>query len=79
MFKELSWFGHLRRIPEERMVKRVRKWKPRLTRLLGRPKNIWENDIINDMKKMKIKNWTGCSQDRNMRKLYVEKAKTFKE
>jgi hypothetical protein len=36
------------------MVKRVYKWKPMLTRPLGRPKNRWEDNIINDMKKMKI-------------------------
>jgi len=35
--------------------------------------------IINDMKKLKIKNWTNCIQDRNKWKLYVEKAKRFKE
>jgi hypothetical protein len=29
-----------------------------LTRPLGRPKNRWEGDIRNDMKKLKIKNWT---------------------
>jgi len=46
---------------------------------LGRPKNRWEDDIINDMKKLKIKNWTSCIQDCNKWKLYVEKAKTFKE
>ena len=34
---------------------------------------------IDDMKKLKIKNWTSCIQDRNEWKLYVEKAKTFKE
>jgi hypothetical protein len=45
--QRLSWFGHLRRMPEEKMVKRVYKWKPILTRPLGRPKNGWENDIIN--------------------------------
>jgi hypothetical protein len=27
---------------EERMVKKVYKWKPMLTRPLGRPKNRWE-------------------------------------
>jgi len=31
------------------------------------------------MKKIKIKNWTSCIQDHNKWKLYVEKAKTFKE
>jgi hypothetical protein len=66
-------------MPKERMVQRVYKWKPMLTRPLGRPKNRWEDDIINDVKKLKIRNWTNCIQDRNKWKLYVEKAKTFKE
>ena len=26
--QRLSWFGHLQRMPEERMVKEVYKWKP---------------------------------------------------
>jgi len=63
----------------ERMVKRVYKWKPMLTRPLGRPKNRWEDDIINDIKNMKINDWTSCIQDRNKWKLYVEKAKAFEE
>jgi hypothetical protein len=42
--QRLSWFGHLHGMPEERMVKRVYKWKPMLTRPLGRPKNRWEDD-----------------------------------
>jgi len=69
--QRLSWFGHLHRMPEERMVKRVYKWKPTLTRPLGRPKNRWEDDIRNDMKKLKIKNWTSYIQDRSKWKLYV--------
>ena len=59
----LSWFGHLHRIPEERMVKEIYKWKPMLTRLLGRPKNRSQDDIRNYMKKLKIKNWTSCIQE----------------
>ena len=58
--------------------KKVYKWKPMLRRQLGRPKKRWEDDI-NDMKKLKIKNWTNCIQDRNNWKLYVERAKTFKD
>jgi heme oxygenase len=77
--QRLSWFGHLHRMLEERMVKKLYKWKPMLTRPLGRPKNRWENDIRNDMKKLKIKNWTSYIQDRNKWKLYVEKVKTFKD
>ena len=52
--QRLSWSGHLHRMPEERMVQKVYKWKPKLTRTLGRPKNRWEDDIRNDMKKLKI-------------------------
>jgi hypothetical protein len=66
-------------MPEERMVKGVYKWKLMLKRPLGKPKNRWECDIINDIKKQKIKNWTSCIQDRNKWKLYVEQAKIFKE
>jgi hypothetical protein len=64
---------------EERMVKGVYKWKPMLTRPLGKPKNRWEDDIINDMKKLKTENWTGCIQDRYKWKLYVERGKMFRD
>jgi hypothetical protein len=64
---------------EERMVKIAYKWKAMLTRLLGKPKNRWEYDIINYMRKLKIKNWLRCTQDRNKWKLYVEKTITEEE
>ena len=53
--QRLSWFGHFHGMPEERMAIRVYKWKPMLTRPLGKPKNRWESDVTNDMKKPKIK------------------------
>jgi hypothetical protein len=51
-------------MPEERMVKEIYKWKPMLRRPQGRPKNRREDDIRNDIKKLKIRNWTNCIQDR---------------
>jgi hypothetical protein len=71
--QRLIWFGHLHRMPEEIMLKKVCKWKPMLTRPLGIPKYRWEDVIRNDMKKLKIKNLTSYIQDRNKWKLYVEK------
>jgi hypothetical protein len=44
--QRLGWFGYLHQMPDERMVKIVCKWKPVLTRPLGRLKNRWENDIM---------------------------------
>jgi hypothetical protein len=75
----LSWFGHLHRAPEERMVKKVYKFNPMLTRPMGRPKNRWEDDRRSDMKKLKIKNLTGCIQERSKWKLCVERDKTFRD
>ena len=46
---------------------------------IRKTKNVWEDDIRNDMKKLKIRNWTSCIQDRNNWKLYVEKTKTFND
>jgi hypothetical protein len=59
--------------------KKVYRSKPMLRRPLGRPNNRWEDDIRSDTKKMKIKNWNNCFQDRNNWKLYVEKGKIFKD
>ena len=37
--QRLSWFGHINRMPETSIVKRIRKWKPFRGRLAGRPKS----------------------------------------
>jgi hypothetical protein len=66
-------------MPEERMVKKVHKWKPMLKRPLETPKNRWKDDITSDKKKLIINNWTSCIQDCNKWKLHVEKFETFKE
>jgi hypothetical protein len=53
----LKWLGHVERMPNEREVTRIYKWKPLASRPKGRPKNIWVDDVRMDLQKMKIKNW----------------------
>jgi hypothetical protein len=60
--QRLSWFGHVHRMSDDRMVKKIYKWKPITTRLQGRPKSRWDDDVKQDICKMKIKNWTVCVQ-----------------
>jgi hypothetical protein len=48
-------------------------------KLAEKPKIRWENDIKEDIRIMKINNWTECIQDRVKWKEVVEKAETFKE
>jgi len=59
----------------DRMVKKLRVWKPLSTRLAGRPKIIWENDIKGDLRIMIINNWIKCTQEWVIWKEVVEKAK----
>ena len=47
---------------DNRMVKKIYKWKPITTRLQGRPKSRWNDSVKQDICKMKIKNWTVCVQ-----------------
>ena len=58
------------------MVKKVYEWSPALTRSLGRPKNMWEDDVKSDVTNMKITNWRDCIRKRPKWKEFVEKAKT---
>ena len=76
--QRLSWFGHINRMPEttSSIVKKIHKWKPFTGRPVGRPKSRWEDDVRNDLKKMKLKKWTEQVQDHLRCKGIVEKAKT---
>jgi len=74
--QRLAWFGHVHRMPDNSMVKKVYEWSPALTRSLGRPKNKWEDDVKSDITNMKITNWRDCIRNRPKWKEFVEKAKT---
>ena len=74
--QRLAWFGHVHRMPDNSMVKKVYEWSPALTRSLGRPKNRWDDDVKGDIRNMKITNWRDCIRNRPKWKEFVEKAKT---
>ena len=50
--QRLSWFGHINRMPETSIVKRIHKWKPFTGRPAGRPESRWEDDVRNGLKEM---------------------------
>jgi len=66
-------------MPETSIVKKTHKWKPFTGRPVGRPKSRWEDDVRNDLKKMKLIKWTEQVQDRLKWKGIVEMAKTLPE
>jgi hypothetical protein len=74
--QRLKWLGHVERMPNEREVTRINKWKPIASTPKGRPKNRWEDDVRMDLQKMKIKNWKKSVLDRNSWRTIVERTKT---
>jgi len=79
-YKRLSWLGHVERMTNERVAKTIYKWKPYATRLKGRPRVRWEDDVRHDLrKKIGVTNWKQRTQERRQWKELIEQAKTHKE
>jgi hypothetical protein len=43
----------------------------------GRPKTLWEDDVLEDIKSMNVGNWKNVAQNRDRWKKAVEQAKTL--
>ena len=43
--KSLQWYGHVRRIPEERITELIMEWIPRERRERGRPRKTWMEGV----------------------------------
>jgi len=48
------------------------------TRPVGRPRQRWQDDVMEDLKKQKIENWKETAKDRRTLRNLAEKAKTTK-
>jgi hypothetical protein len=62
--QRISWLGHIKRMPDDRTVTKITKWKPVAPRHIGRPKLRWEEDVTNNLKAMKVQNWKKLAQDK---------------
>ena len=63
-------------LPYDNNVKKIKRWKPIAKRPTGRPKLRWEDDILEDIKNMKVHNLKKVAQDRERWKKVVEQART---
>ena len=43
--KRLQWYGHVKRMPEERIPKLIMEWIPRERRERGRPRKTWMEGV----------------------------------
>jgi hypothetical protein len=47
--KRLRWFGHVKRIPGNRLPPKILEWEPERTRRSGRPKERWIDVVRRSM------------------------------
>jgi hypothetical protein len=60
-----------------RPARRLLDWKLMGTRPVGRPRQQWQ-DVMEDLKKLKVKNWKETAKDRRTWRDLAEKTKTQK-
>jgi hypothetical protein len=53
----LEWIGHVVRIDQGRIVKKIFESKQEGSRRRGRPRMRWLEDVEKDIREMKVKRW----------------------
>jgi len=64
--QRLNWLGHVERMAEDNIVQKIKRWKPLPKRPTGRPKTRWEDDVLEDIKGINIRNWKKVAQNREL-------------
>jgi len=72
--QRLNWLGHVASKAEDNNVQKIKRWKPMSKRPIGRPKTRWEDDVLEDIKSMNVRNWKKVAQNRDSWKKVVEQA-----
>jgi len=63
---------------QARPTRKLIDWKRMGTRPVGRPRQRWKEDVMEDLKKLEVKNWKEKSKGRRTERDLVEMAKTHK-
>jgi hypothetical protein len=75
--QRLKLLGHVKRMSEDDDVKKIKRWQPMSKITRGRPKLRWEDEILEDISSMNLRNWRNAAQDRERWEKVVEQAKTL--
>jgi hypothetical protein len=76
--QRIKWLGHIQIKNQARPTGKLLDWKPMGTRPVGKPRQRWQEDVMADLKKLKVKNWKEAAKGRRTWRELAEKAKTHK-
>jgi len=62
---------------EDNIVQKIKRWKPMSKRPIGRPKTLWDDDVLEDIKSINKRNWKKVAQNRDSWNKVVEQARTL--
>ena len=73
--QRIRWQGHVKRMDVGAMPRKMMEGKLFIGQRRGRPPLRWMDDVVADLKAMKIKQWIEKTKDREQWRLVVEEAK----
>jgi hypothetical protein len=76
--QRIKWLGHIQQMDQARLTRKQSDWRPIGTRPVGKPRQRWQEDVMEDLKKLKVKNWKKTAKDRRTWRDLAERAKTHK-
>jgi hypothetical protein len=50
--QRIKWLGHIQRMDQARPARKLLDWKPIGIRPVGRPRQRWQEDVMEDLKKL---------------------------
>jgi len=53
--QRIKWLGHIHRMDQARPTTKLLDWKPMGAISVGRPKQRWQEDVVEDLKKAESK------------------------
>ena len=74
-WQRISWLGHLERMEEDRMPKKIFTQELEGTRRRGRPRKRWKEEVERDLEVLGVRRWRELMADRKKWKDIVRQGK----